>query len=162
MPRNIIIIKSQADLATYLGVSRARISEYLKEGMPGEKGKTSKDPGRYDAFLTAFWLGQRGYKKRGPKTGTDGHALNPMAEMKLKQAQQAIRKEDFDFELKLRRFMPVEETREKLDRFAAIIRKAGEDLYRMFGDEAQAVIDEALDKCEREVLDELVGSGEKS
>lgn len=156
MPRNAIIIRSQADLALYLGVSRARVSEYLKEGMPGEKGKDSKSPGRYDAFLTAFWLGQRGYKKRGPKTDTDGQALNPMSELKLKQMQQAVRKEDFDFELKLRRFMPVEETRQKLDAFAHIIRKAGEDLYRMFGEEAQAVIDEALDKCEREVLDELV------
>ena len=45
---------------------------------------------------------------------------------------------------------------EGLARFAGILRAAGEALGRQYGSDAQAVLDEALDDCQR-VIGELVG-----
>lgn len=48
-------------------------------------------------------------------------------------------------------YLPRAEIHERIMRFAAIIRSAGETLQKQHGNEARAILDEALDDCDREL-----------
>lgn len=148
------IAKSQAEVAEFVGQSVKTVQGWALQGMPGQQGC-------YDLAKVVQWLRQDGpWRARAAVAETDDPLLAGDSDSdgleRYRQAKAALA--ELDLEERKGQLISREKVRPVLARWAAVIRRCGESLGKVFGASATEKLNDALDECSR-VVDEF-GSDE--
>jgi hypothetical protein len=133
-----------SEVAAALGNSIQTLERYwIKSGMPGGES------GPWDIVEIAKWH----YSRKGGRSGVDQDPMldgpaSPALEQ-YREARAALAR--LELENRQKSLIPRVDVHQALARIAAIIRQAGDSLQRLFGTEAHAILEEALDDAEREI-----------
>jgi len=137
------IVHTQAEVAVHFGVSNKSVQEWLSHGcpyVPRKKGKA----GEYDIDAIDEWRReQKGLGESDPLlNGPDSPALEEYRKWKAKR-------EKFNYYKDRKKWMPIETVVQGLAVFASTMRQSFDALQRQFGQEALAIVENAIDDAER-------------
>lgn len=147
-------IKSQADLAEACGVSLATIQHWARIGMPGK-------PGSYDFREVFQWSRTSGPCAHRKANKQEADPLLPDEDVdspgleRYRQAKASLA--ELELEERKQSLIPIESIRTTLGQWASQLRSMGDVLGRDFGAEAQKIVNDTLDECER-----LIGTTDDS
>lgn len=154
------LAQSQDEIAAFCGQSIKTVQGWALQGMPGKKR------GNYDLAEVVQWLRQSGPWRQNAKpafAGSDdpllvGNDADSDGLERYRQAKAALA--ELDLEERKGQLISREKVRPVLARWAAVIRRCGESLGKVFGASAAEKLNDALDECSRVVDD--IGSAEPS
>ena len=159
---------NMTDVAQFFGYSEPAIRSWIRNGMPrhqsGRNGK-NKTRYRYNAMEIARWLRKSGpWKKRYDDVSPDSQSSSMTEEQLLATAPDTPAMErlrlakakmaEIELEKMRRTVVVVEIAKGLLIKCSSVIRLAGEKLGAEFGRGAQKILNDALDECERVIVNE--------
>lgn len=135
LPLDGSIVETQADLARHYKVERSTIHTWAQKGMPGE-------PGRYVIAEIDDWR----KSQQEEDALLSSSAPSPwLEELRKNKALQ----EEIKLELMRESVVEIDRMRDCLAVWASIIRRMQDRIAKQFGRDAEAIVSDALDDCER-------------
>jgi phage terminase Nu1 subunit (DNA packaging protein) len=145
-------VKTQGDLARFVGQSVETIKTWAKRGMPGK-------PGRYEVGAIVRWARASGPWQqyyRPPAEPSDDPLLaegdSPGLE-RYRMAKAAIAELDLDERKGV--LLSTEKVRAVHARWATIFKRMGERVGKRYGADAAITVNDAIEECERVIENEF-------
>lgn len=134
------IVKSQAEVAAFFGVSPDTAKQWKRRGMPGGKG-------RYPLREIARWLRESGPWKphARPTVDADPMLAGPESPALERYREARAKLAELDLAERTKTLVDMAEMHEWLSDLARHLRRAGERIDRLCGPEPKRILDEALD-----------------
>jgi len=148
MPDRVpIIMGGRTKVADFFGLTETSIARWNKDGCPGEEGN-------YDLYEICCWWAENKLLKRRLQEAVSASQDEEKA-LKVERLKQQVRAEDLSYAQKIGEVVPVLQIQQMLEIAAQFYRKAGEQLLRAYGDDAQAILLEATNDAESAISKKL-------
>lgn len=150
-----IVLKKYSDICGVIGVSKSTMIQAIKDGCPGTPGKIGGpgDDGEFDVAEVIKWFRVNRWEKRIRSDDDplmDGGSGSEWLERYRKERAKMARLDRLEREGILVR---LDVLRPLMFRASGIIRQCGETLAKLFGNEAAAILNDALNDVDRELND---------